>query len=798
MATTFFDLLEAVESYYGAGSDQWVKIAQYGVTQETLPILKQVPGVNFTYSNSGKILGYDYINPFPKTPNPAEIIDSNIGGGGFAFDAEIPGTVVTDVQTGIHTIESGAKVASSGAKFAAIADKVSLGLAGVAIGTQLGKAIDSALYSIDPEWWDENYPYINPETWDDMCTSKFGKSVIRGIFGLHDDSATMYLPQELMAYTYMLLLQQGAWNSGEKEIVVEDDSVTVGSTTYHLLTYPVYQAPQFIGQARYSESSATLHTAVVTSGAVEICFVWVNSSGIHWEFYSKTPFSISSSLNASASAPVNLNSYPAALISGYPIYYATQTTYFSNFTEHSNLASQVNSSGGSLGDIITPNNMQALAHILLYQSEVIEEPALEGVTANPNAGTQINPSLVINANTGEPVTPEDSVDDVLQALKNAYPGLFDNAIYEDVMQDDGTIQRIYYFPVPYPDTEDATKPVTDTTQGIDPQTDHDFNEDTRPEEQVQQWVINITYPPTTPDTGGGDTPPYVPPTGTANALYAVYNPTQAELNSFGAWLWSSNFVDQLLKLFNDPMQAIIGLHKVFAPPPISGASTIKVGYLDSGVSSNTVGGQYVTVNCGTVSMPEYFGNVFDYDPFTQVHIYLPFIGIEPLDVGDVMRAQINVVYHVDVITGACLAEVNVIRDGAGGTLYTYSGNAAVQYPVSSGSYMGIVASLASVAGGIVGTVASGGALAPLAFGAVSGIMNAHTRVNHSGSFSGNAGAMGLKKPYLIITRPQTAVAETFPAMDGYPANKSVIIGECNGFVAFDSVHVETSLQQMKN
>ena len=134
--------------------------------------------------------------------------------------------------------------------------------------------------------------------------------------------------------------------------------------------------------------------------------------------------------------------------------------------------------------------------------------------------------------------------------------------------------------------------------------------------------------------------------------------------------------------------------------------------------------------------------------------------------------------------------MNVIRDGAGGTLYTYSGNAAVQYPVSSGSYMGIVASLASVAGGIVGTVASGGALAPLAFGAVSGIMNAHTRVNHSGSFSGNAGAMGLKKPYLIITRPQPAIAETFPAMDGYPANKSVIIGECEGFVSFESVHVE--------
>ena len=103
--------------------------------------------------------------------------------------------------------------------------------------------------------------------------------------------------------------------------------------------------------------------------------------------------------------------------------------------------------------------------------------------------------------------------------------------------------------------------------------------------------------------------------------------------------------------------------------------------------------------------------------------------------------------------------------------------------------MGIVASIASIAGGVVGTIASGGALAPVALGAVNGVLGARTRVEHSGGFSGNAGAMGIKKPYLIISRPQTALAPTFPSFNGYPANESVILSQCSGFIRCDDVHL---------
>ena len=300
-----------------------------------------------------------------------------------------------------------------------------------------------------------------------------------------------------------------------------------------------------------------------------------------------------------------------------------------------------------------------------------------------------------------------------------------------------------------------------------------------------------TTPPNAPDTGSGNGPVFVPVTGKASSLYAIYNPTLAQLNSLGAWLWSSDFIDQILKLFSDPMQAIIGLHKVFATPATGAEQNIKVGYLDSGVPSKIVTDQYTTIDCGAVDCAEYFGNVFDYSPYTNIQIYLPFIGIVDLSTSDVMRSKVHVVYHVDVLSGACLAEIKVTRDNYGGTLYQYAGNASVTMPISSGSYIGVISNVVGVAARAVSGFAVGGVAGAVA-GGVSGALSSHggTQVQHSGGFSGNAGAMGIKKPYLIIERPQTEIAEKAETLQGYGSNKYVSLSECTGYTRVKAVHVD--------
>lgn len=420
-----------------------------------------------------------------------------------------------------------------------------------------------------------------------------------------------------------------------------------------------------------------------------------------------------------------------------------------------------------------------IAWLYVYNSTSIYP--IEGVTDQEGAKT---PTIPAGATVAE----------VLQALKEQYPELWENAISNDVLQPDGSIATYNYVPVPTPEADSLTD--TEPISGTSTQANPEVDPSTATAPLIELLKKLLTNEATETDindktgVGTGDTGSIVVPVGSASALYKIYNPTQAELNSFGGWLWSSDFVDQLLKLFNDPMQAIIGLHKVYCGVPVGGTATIKVGYLDSGVSSNWVSEQYTTIDCGTVSVIEIFGNVLDYDPHTKIYIYLPFIGIQALNTGDVMRGSIRVVYHCDVLTGACLAEIHVIRDGCDAVLYTYTGDCAVQYPISSGSYMGIISSIASVVGGVVGSVATGGATLPIALGAASGLMHAHTNVSRSGGFSGNAGAMGGKTPYIIITREQSALADNFPTLSGYPANRYSTLANASGYVTCKDVKLQ--------
>ena len=789
-ATTFQELLEGVANYYGSGSDQWAEIARYGVNQQTLPIIQQVPGVTVTLSNSGKYLGYDYSNPFANAIPPASAIDSNVQTGTYgagSFNAQLPATAVTDPSTGTTTLQSGARLTSAGTTVATIADRASLAVMGVALGTKLGKLIDSGIYAFAPDWWDDHYPSINPETWDDMATTEGGKNFIRSLFGLQNDSATMYADERMLAYTYMMLLQAGAYGSGEKSIVIDNPDYE----TFSIINTPVYQNPVFNGAYYRYENADVIHTVNITSGKIDVCFCTVNNNNIMWHILSKTPFTGTSTLNAPSSSPTSINPTHTT-INNKDIYYYAPTSFNTNFRNSSvPIYTQVSSSGNNTSAIISPDNQAVLYYILLYQSTIIEPSSVEGITDNPQATTGINPETLINPTTGQPVTPNDELADVLQALKNLYPDLFFDSIYEDVPQSDGTTQRITYVPIPYPDTSNPTQPTTDTTLGINPQVNPEINPNTRPT-SAQDIAMQLTTPTiNSPDTGDGDTPPVIPPTGSASSLWAVYNPTQGQVDAFGAWLWSSNFVEQIKKLFADPMQGIIGLHKIFATPATGGAQTIKVGYLDSGVSSAVVTNQYTTIDCGTVNVAEYFGNVFDYED-TQIRLYLPFIGIVDLATSDVMRASVQVIYHVDVITGACLADVNVYRDGGGGVLYQYSGDAAVRYPVSSGSYMGMVSGVLAVVGGIA-SVATGGALAPAVMGAVSGVMRSKTDVKHSGNFSGAAGAMGAKIPYLIIERPQTAVAAGYVNYQGIGDNRVVTVGSLSGYFKMTDIHTDNVL-----
>ena len=299
-----------------------------------------------------------------------------------------------------------------------------------------------------------------------------------------------------------------------------------------------------------------------------------------------------------------------------------------------------------------------------------------------------------------------------------------------------------------------------------------------------------TQTPTGTEQDEGDSGDDIPvvTSGSSNGLWRIYNPSLGEIQSFGAWLWNNNIISQIVMMFANPMEAIIGLHLLYATPSTSGSETIKAGYLDSGVSAAVVSDQYTSIDCGTVTIPEYYRDARDYD-YTKVSIYLPFIGIVDLDTYEVMGGTITCTYRVDVLTGTCLAQLKVNRRNMSAVLYTYQGNCAVQIPLSSGNYGTLLTGLLSAVGGIAASFASGGAAAPAVLGAATGLTGRAT-VQRSGNLGANAGAMGNRVPYIIIRRPISYEANNYNIYYGYPSNVYAVLGSLSGYTRIKEIHLD--------
>ena len=142
-----------------------------------------------------------------------------------------------------------------------------------------------------------------------------------------------------------------------------------------------------------------------------------------------------------------------------------------------------------------------------------------------------------------------------------------------------------------------------------------------------------------PSGGGGfdghsenDTFPPLPSLGsTGSGFVQLYNPTTSELQALGGYLWSNDFLDNIAKIFQDPMDLIITLNVVPCAPPIFNTSRVYIGSLDTHIDMQRISSEYVAVNCGRVTIPEYYGSALDYAPHTKISLLLPFVGVVPLN-----------------------------------------------------------------------------------------------------------------------------------------------------------------------
>ena len=262
-------------------------------------------------------------------------------------------------------------------------------------------------------------------------------------------------------------------------------------------------------------------------------------------------------------------------------------------------------------------------------------------------------------------------------------------------------------------------------------------------------------------------------------LTSTFKMTKERLVQLGQFLWGANIFDKFSLVNNNPIENIISCKSI----PINADGTnqeIILGNVSTGVNGEKISNNFAKQTIGSILINEHYHNFLDYAPYTNVILYLPYIGFKELDTTLVMNKTIQVIYTVDAITGGCLAQVyvNKVR------LYEFTGNVGIDIPITasnraqveSGYIQASVGATMSAVGGNVGS-------------AVTSLLNSATSQYHYSS-TGNPSPMCVASTnrtcYVIIDRPNYQNLKAFNHTRGRKCYLSKTISTLHGFTICDS------------
>lgn len=283
-----------------------------------------------------------------------------------------------------------------------------------------------------------------------------------------------------------------------------------------------------------------------------------------------------------------------------------------------------------------------------------------------------------------------------------------------------------------------------------------------------------------------------------SGFVTLYNPTLAEVKSFNTWLFSdATFTDAMAnivkRLMANPMDFVLFLALCRFTPPSTVTNTIQFCGINTNVTAKLINNQFYQLSCGTVSGIHDTNTFLDYNPKTKASIYLPYIGIRELNTDDVIGSTLSLVYNIDMMSGSCVAQLQVIRsarhDGDANiddVIYSWQGNVYETIPLTGTDWRGMLSSMIGV-GASGATLGAGIATSNPAMiaGGISGIAQSvigdKVSVSHSGSLSGSYGYMDEQRPYIILERPINNNPKRFGEYNGYMSNIYVNLSTVEGY-----------------
>ena len=262
-------------------------------------------------------------------------------------------------------------------------------------------------------------------------------------------------------------------------------------------------------------------------------------------------------------------------------------------------------------------------------------------------------------------------------------------------------------------------------------------------------------------------------------LTSTFHMTKERLVQLGQFLWGSSIFDEFSLINNNPIENIISCKSI--PYAISGTTQeITLGNVKTGVNGEKISQNFSKQTIGSIAIAEHYKNFLDYAPYTNVIIYLPYIGFKELDTSLVMGKTLRIEYTLDVITGGCLAQIYVgkIR------LYEFTGNIGVDISITASNRAQVESAYINAGVGVVSSAMSGNVT-----GAVNSIIGAATSQYHysgTGNPSPSCVASTNRTCYVVIDRPQYQPLKAFNHTRGRMCCLSKTIGNLKGYTVCDS------------
>ena len=267
-------------------------------------------------------------------------------------------------------------------------------------------------------------------------------------------------------------------------------------------------------------------------------------------------------------------------------------------------------------------------------------------------------------------------------------------------------------------------------------------------------------------------------------LTTTFKMTKDRLQQLGRFLWGSNIFDNFSLICNNPIENIISCKSI--PLSLEGVTQkIILGNVDTGVNGDKVSNNFTKQNIGSITISEKYQNFLDYAPYTNVIIYLPYVGFKELDTNLVMGKTLSISYTVDIITGGCLCQIksNNVK------LYEFNGNLGIDIPITASNRAQVEAGYISSGIGIASSVASGNIV-----GAVTSLINsAESQYHYASTSSPNPMCVAStnRTCYVILDRPTYQTLKSFNHTRGKKCYLTKTINTLKGYTICDE-HIDLS------